>query len=352
MIKTLLKIILFNIGFFLVLSCQKESNLLIEPSVNEILKSNSTIASLIKRTAIRDGSKDNIIDRANCLSVELPIRVIANGVPLTINSEADYLLIENIFDEFSLDIDTLTIIFPIKISLSDFKIITIYNSDELQELAKECNGENENDDDIECVDFVYPINISIYNSSSQLTQTIVVQSDEQFYKLVEDIEDYYIVQINFPISVILYDGSTQTIADMSELEKAIEAADGMCDEDDDFNYNDDDCSTCSIEQANNLLLTCNWVVEDLKINDTDKTEQYSDLVFTFLNTGIVNVKKNGTLSSGTWNLSFSNNTIKLYLNIPNFQDFNFNWELNEINENNEFEFKVDNNSLKLDKNCN
>lgn len=352
MIKTLLKIILINIGLFLVLSCQKESTLLIEPPVNEILKSNSSVASLIKRTTIKDGSIDNIIDSANCLTVILPVNVIANGVPLTINSEADYLLIKNIFDEFSLDIDTLTIIFPIKISLSNFEIITVYNSNELQELAKECIGENEIDDDIECVDFVYPINISIYNTSSQLTQTIVVQSDEQFYKLVEDIEDYYIVQINFPISVILYDGSTQTIADMSELEKAIEAADGMCDEDDDYNYNDDDCSDCTLEQANNLLLTCNWVVDDLKINDIDKSEQYSDLVFTFLNTGIVNININGSLSSGTWDLSFSNNKIKLSLNIPNFQDFNFNWELKEINGNDEFEFKVDNNSLKLDKNCN
>lgn len=351
MMKTLLKIILLNVGFLLAISCQKESNLLIQPSSNEILKANSTVSSLALRTATNDGSKDNIIDSANCLSVQLPVNVTVNGVSLTINSEADYSLIENIFNEFDTDTDTLNIIFPIKITLSDFTIISVNNSNELNDLAEKCNGENEIDDDIECLDFVYPITFSIYNSSSQLSQTLVVQTDEQFYKLLEDIEDYYIVQINFPISVILYDGSAQAIANMGDLETAIEAADGMCDEDDDFDYNDDDCSPCTLEQTNDLILKCHWLVEKLEINDIDKTEQYSDLEFTFLNSGVVNISRNGSVFSGTWQLTSSNNTIKLNLNLPDFSIFNLNWELHEISDNNEFEFKIGENTLELEKTC-
>lgn len=351
MMKTLLKIILLNVGFLLAISCQKESNLLIQPSSNEILKANSTVSSLALRTATNDGSKDNIIDSANCLSVQLPVNVTVNGVSLTINSEADYSLIENIFNEFDTDTDTLNIIFPIKITLSNFTIISVNNSNELNDLAEKCNGENEIDDDIECLDFVYPITFSIYNSSSQLSQTLVVQTDEQFYKLLEDIEDYYIVQINFPISVILYDGSAQAIANMGDLETAIEAADGMCDEDDDFDYNDDDCSPCTLEQANDLILKCHWLVEKLEINDIDKTEQYSDLEFTFLNSGVVNISRNGSVFSGTWQLTSSNNTIKLNLNLPDFSIFNLNWELHEISDNNEFEFKIGENTLELEKTC-
>lgn len=345
MIKTLLKIILLNVGLFAIISCQNESNILIEPPSGEIIKANTTITSLLQRMVTHDGSKDNIIDDSDCLSVQLPVTVVANGVKLTINSEADYALIEVIFNESDDDKDTLNITFPITVILNDFSTIIVNNDDELEDLAEDCDEEN--DINIKCIDFVYPITFSIYNSSSQLSETLVVESDKQLYQLLENLEDYYIVQINFPISVILYDDLIQNIADMSELEKAIEAVDGMCDDDD-----DDDCSTCTIEQANDLLLTCNWVVEDLEINDIDKTKQYSDLVFTFLNTGIVTVKNNGVSSSGTWNLSFSNNTIKLYLNIANYQDFNLNWELKEIKENKEFKFKVDNNSLKLEKKCN
>ena len=351
MMKTLLKIVLLNVGFLLATACQKESNLLIQPSNNEILKANTNISSLALRTVTNDGSKDNIIDSANCLSVQLPVVVTVNGVSLTINSEADYLLIEDIFNEFDTDTDTLIIVFPIKIALSDFTIITVNNSNELNDLAEKCNIENEIDDDIECLDFVYPITFSIYNSSSQLSQTLVVQTDEQFYKLLEDIEDYYIVQINFPISVILYDGSSQAIATIGDLETAIETADGMCDEDDDFNYNDDDCSPCTLEQANDLILKCHWLVHYLEVNDADKTEQYSDLEFTFLNTGVINILRNGSVFYGTWQLASSDGAIKLNLNIPDFSIFNLNWELQEINDNNVFEFEIGENSLELEKTC-
>lgn len=230
MIKTLLKIMLLNLGFFATISCQNEHNLLIEPSSNEIIKANTTITSLLQRMVTHDGSKDNIIDNSDCLSVELPVTVVANGIELTINSETDYALIEAIFNESDDDTDTLNITFPIEIILNDFSNIIINNNDELEDLAKDCDEEN--DTDIECIDFVYPITFSIYNSSSQLSETLVVKSDEQLYELLEDLEDYYIIQINFPISLISDDETIQSITSMEELETAIKAADEICNDDD------------------------------------------------------------------------------------------------------------------------
>ncbi|MBK5210170.1 MAG: hypothetical protein JJE44_11820 [Flavobacteriaceae bacterium] len=230
MIKTLLKIMLLNLGFFATISCQNEHNLLIEPSSNEIIKANTTITSLLQRMVTHDGSKDNIIDNSDCLSVELPVTVVANGIELTINSETDYALIEAIFNESDDDTDTLNITFPIEIILNDFSNIIINNNDELEDLAKDCDEEN--DTDIECIDFVYPITFSIYNSSSQLSETLVVKSDEQLYELLEDLEDYYIIQINFPISLISEDETIQSITSMEELETAIKAADEICNDDD------------------------------------------------------------------------------------------------------------------------
>ncbi|MFA5297063.1 MAG: hypothetical protein WC389_02505 [Lutibacter sp.] len=229
MIKTLLKIILLNV-VFAIISCQNESNLLIEPSSGEIIKANTTITSLLQRMVTHEGSKDNIIDNSDCLNVELPVTVTANGIELTINSESDYALIEAIFNESDDDTDTLNITFPIKVILNDFSSIIVNNDDELEDLAKDCDEEN--DIDIECIDFVYPITFSIYNSSSQLSETLVVESDKQLYKLLEDLEDYYIVQINFPISVISDDETIQSITSMEELETAIKAADEICNDDD------------------------------------------------------------------------------------------------------------------------
>ena len=92
---------------------------LIETPNDDTLNPSSSVASVMKKVAMKDGSLDNIIDRANCLTVELPVTVIANGITLTINTTSDYNAIEAIFDDSFIDVDTLDIIFPINIILNE-----------------------------------------------------------------------------------------------------------------------------------------------------------------------------------------------------------------------------------------
>ena len=99
--KTLFK--LFTIIFFALLlftSCQDE--VIEETPVNEeeVLVANSALASSMRSTVTMDGSFDNIIDHANCLSIELPVTVVVNGLEIIIDSVEDYEVIEAIFDEF------------------------------------------------------------------------------------------------------------------------------------------------------------------------------------------------------------------------------------------------------------
>ena len=46
--------------------------------------------------------------------------------------------------------------------------LQINSLDELEDYADDCNDENEDDDDIECMDFVYPITASVFNSNNEL----------------------------------------------------------------------------------------------------------------------------------------------------------------------------------------
>lgn len=235
------KITFFLLGLFFIgfISCQNEISQTTQPTQNEVLTANSTITALVKNTVANDGSKDNIIDKASCVSIQLPVKVVVNGVEITVNSEADYEIIEANFNEFEEDDDELEIIFPIVILLSDFTEVSINNSDEMEGFVDDCGGENEMDDDIECIDFVYPVSFSIFDSANQLAETVTVINDEQFYKFVNDLEDYQIVQINFPLKVVLFDGTEQTINDMVMLETAIDNAKNKCDEDDDNDFDDD-----------------------------------------------------------------------------------------------------------------
>ncbi len=336
----------------LLFSCQKEVTTVIQPTQNKVLTPNTTVENLIQKTVTKDGSKDNIIDHASCISIQLPVTVIANGLEITINSDTDYAEIEAVFDQFDFDIDHLDIIFPVTIILSDYTEITINNIDELENYVDECGAENEMDDDIECVDFVYPITFSIFDAANELTDTISVENDEQFYLFLHDMNESDIVQINFPISVVLADGTEKIIENMNQLEDVIDGAKDMCNEDDNNDYNDDDCINCTVEQITEMLLTCSWIPDVVKINGQDNSEQYVNFLFTFNEDGTVIAENNGNQIQGTWVIDQTDNGILVKINFEGLTDFSFNWKLHEYNEDHsEIDFTLEENKLTLEKVC-
>ena len=133
---------------------------------------------------------------------------------IIVDSEEDFDTIEDIFDEFDDDIDELDFIFPITIILSDFTEMYINNATELETLIDDCPGENETDDDIECIDFQYPISYSVFNQNNELIETVTINNDQEHYDFIDNIDDSDIVSINFPLTLILSDGSTVTVTNI------------------------------------------------------------------------------------------------------------------------------------------
>ncbi|WP_457610508.1 hypothetical protein [Lutibacter sp.] len=359
--KTISKFLLLSLSIIVFISCQSEINSIEQSSESETLNAAAGVASLVQRTVSQDGSKDNIIDKASCITVTLPVTVSANGVEITVENESDLELIEQVFDEFDDDDDILEIAFPIVITLSDYTEITVNNIEELQNLASECKDENEVDDDIECIDFVYPITLSKYDANSQLIETIVVNSDMQFYALLNHLDDGNIISINFPITMKLYDGTEEIINNMDEMGNLMNDAEFMCDEDDDNDYDDDDCMYCTENQISELLQTCSWDIHKIIINDIDKTAQYTDFTFTFLEDGTVKTIIAEDYIYGTWELSTSQDGMGMgnqsqagkYINIyfENYPDFSFNWMVYGMNDDNEIDLRVNQNRLTLEKVC-
>ena len=322
-------ILIFSILLFS--SCRTEETELIEPSTEEALIANSSIANLIERVSILDGSIDNIIDRSNCFIVQLPVNVIVNGIEVTINTIDDYDVIEAIFDEFSDDTDILEIIFPITIILDDFTEVVINNLDELISFAATCSGENEIDDDIECIDFHYPIIASAFDPATGLIETITILNDEQFFELIGNLDEDIIITINFPISVTLWDGSVLVINNLIELQSVIESAINECDEDDDYDYDDDDCDDCSTTQLEDILTSCsNWAVDKLERSDNDLEDIYVGYLFNFYSDGTLEVDNDTTLYTGTWESNGTGNDITVTINVSGLPDFNDVWNLHEI----------------------
>jgi hypothetical protein len=333
-------------------SCQSEISTVKQPKQNKILAINTKAETLIKKTVTKDGSKDNIIDNASCISVQLPVTVVVNGLEIVISKETDYAEIETVFDQFDFDIDHLDIIFPITIILSDYTKVIIQNNDELLNYINKCGGENLPDDDIECVDFVYPISFSIFDSLNQLINTISIVNDEQFYLFLENMKESDIVQINFPVTVVLADGTEKSLENMDDLEHAIDNAQNTCNEDDNNDYNDDDCVNCTVEQVTEMLLTCSWMPDTVKINGQNNSEQYAYYILTFRGDGTVIAKDNNNQLAGTWVVEKTNTGILVKISIEGLSDFSFNWNLHEYNkDHSEIDLILEDNKLTLEKVC-
>lgn len=337
-------------------SCRTEEIQIINPPIENALVANSTVAKLMKNAVLKDGSHDNIIDKASCITVKLPVTVTVNSKEITINDEDGYEEIEAIFDLFDNDVDSIVISYPIEVILSDYTEKTVNSDEELQDLAKDCKGDNEGDDDIECLDFSYPLTAAVYNSKLELILTITIKDDKEMYKLIEDLGDYSAVTIEFPIKVILNGETYVYINNMQELEENLEAAKNSCDEDDDNDYNDDDCEDCTIDKLKEAFANCNeWIVDKLYLNETYFTDEYKNFVFTFNQDGKIKVNNDGTYSEGTWTASGEGEKIQVVVTIPDYEDFNGTWNLHEIKEVDSDEvtihLEVDGNHLRFKSQC-
>ncbi|PVW13399.1 hypothetical protein [Marixanthomonas spongiae] len=296
-------------------SCQKEeSEFIDETDQDETITTNSTLANLLLRTSQNPGGGDDIIDGNSCTQVKYPVTVIANGQEVVLESEADIALIQAIFDQFPNDTDTLEIVFPITLILKDFTEIEVNSQAELDALADACDG----DTAISCVDFVYSISFFVYNTENEQTTTVIINSDVELYLFLFNLDEDEVISIDFPISVILQDGSTVAINNNQELEDLLDNVD----------CNDDGEEELSEFEEN--LTTGNWYVTYF-FDDFDETGDFSGYEFTFATDNTAQATNGSTTIDGTWNLT-TGSTPKLDLffgaNDP-FDELDEDWELLE-----------------------
>ncbi|MEC7262910.1 MAG: hypothetical protein VXW38_04155 [Bacteroidota bacterium] len=329
-------------------SCQEEFEVVGGGTEEQPISASSSTAVLIEETCSHDGSFDNIVDGASCFAVQFPYTVEVNGVEVTIDSEIDLKQIEEIFDELDTDDDILNIAFPITITLADFSEITINNIDELQAMARECLEGGE-DDDIECIDFVYPITLFTFDLNNQQTGQVQVESDKGMRRFFAELGDNELVSIDFPITLKKHDGTEVVVENNAELAAALEMAKNECDEDDDNDYNDDDFTK---EELDAYLVACPWEVRQVIRNEVDSTEQYFEQIMTFTEDGNVVIGGNASVSlTGTWTTTTTDNGVYLSLNFETLVDFNIEGQVYELEEGVIKLYKDGGNRIVLKKRC-
>lgn len=309
-------------------SCQEEFEE-VGSDAQETIEADSSTAQLMINTASNDGSFDNIVDEASCIAVQFPYTVEIAGIQITIDSIEDLRLIEEIFDEFDDDEDILEIIFPITITLADFTEVVIESKEALRELAAECI-EGGDDDDIECIDFVYPITLFTFDIDGQQAGSVTINSDRELRRFFKDREEGEIISIDFPVTLKKFDGTEIQVSSNAELARVLEAAKDECDEDDDDDYNDDDFDA---ERFEEYLTECPWKIRELRRAGIDNIEQYPGVMLDFMENGqvaLTNMMNADVL--GSWSFEFTDEGPKVELDFGMLTDFNLVWYVYEIEE--------------------
>ncbi len=212
------------------IGCQREYLKISEPDKETTITANDPIVDLLLKVALKDGSFDNIIDRCNEISIKFPYSVKIKNEILEITSKKDA---ESVKAEYFQVRNSINIVYPVTIVFSDYTEIIISNTGELRKIQNQYNTTIE-DDDIECIDFIYPVEIALYDTVYQELVMMDVGGDRDLYNVFKEMNNT-IAEIEYPILMESSDGNTATIENNMELENVInEGANTGCDEEDDI----------------------------------------------------------------------------------------------------------------------
>ena len=338
-------IISFLFALFCFTSCQDEISEIENPNEQETIVPNSSLANLMSRTSANSGIADDILDGASCFSVELPVTIQLNDITITIETEVGLEQLEDLLNSISNEDNEIDFTFPITIIFSDYSEIVIENEDQLQTFVDEC-VDNQNDV-IECADFVYPISFSVFNSGFNLVDTVVIENDEALYFFLNELEDdenALIVSLNFPVTIVYANGETLEVNTNEALADAIENAEQFCDDDNDDCFED--------EVALNLV-ECPWDVYLYSNNDLENLD--GPYIFNFNEDGILTIEGITTeIHTTTWELNETELGLELHIESFYYYEAQFgNWLVVECDDD-ELKFEhltVDGTGLIFEQDC-
>ncbi|MBU2930199.1 hypothetical protein [Winogradskyella psychrotolerans] len=296
-------------------SCQDEITQIETPNDQETIVSNSTLANLMSRTIANFGAADDILDSSSCFSVELPVTIVVSDITIIIETPSDLQQLETLYNESSINDDFLDFVFPISIVFSDYSQIAIENEEELQSFISECASDQ--NDAIACVDFVYPISFSEFNSSFNLLDTVLIENDEALYNFLnglEDEENTVVVSLNFPVTLEYANGDTTEVNTNQELSDAIELAGEGCND-----------ANCTEESVALNLEDCQW-----KITTYSSFPEFVGIDLVFYSDDTFAIFQDGSTYNvvGSWSVISTDGESYVYLE-TDFEDLGGDWKIVE-----------------------
>ncbi|WP_081804682.1 LamG domain-containing protein [Dokdonia sp. PRO95] len=287
---------------------------------------NAQLMQLMHNVALNDGSHDDIIDRASCLELVLPVTVTINNADIIVNHTGDFETIAALFEQQG-NADDYTIDFPVTVITSTHDQVVVASQIALNELVEACGQTTQNDADIECVDFVYPFGFSTFDPEFTIANVVSVQSDRELLSFVNTVQGSNLVTaINFPIVMRAHDDTTQEMSSHSTLSSALVEASSSCEEDDTYHFEED---VCLESEVNDFLMSCYWQITSYNNEDT-----LSNYVFSFGTNNYLLYFDTNIIAEATWSTSAIASGVRLsFLDLPVLHtNIGGNWTVTQCDE--------------------
>lgn len=225
-------LILMVAGFLT--GCQEEFFEITEPDTDTAFASSDSIAGLILKVTLKDGSFDNMIDKCSEINIEFPYSVRVRNEIIEIQSPEE---LEALQEQLQQNSKSIKIVYPVTVSFSDYSTMVVSNNGELMRIQNRY-VHRKYDDDIECVDFKYPIDLDLYDTLFQRQEFRHVRNDKAFHGILKGKKDF-IFEIEYPVLMDISDSVTVEVNNNSELKHAIQNSIGTCDENDEVEFEED-----------------------------------------------------------------------------------------------------------------
>ena len=212
-------LLLLVVASGIVYSCQTDAE---SETITDALNRQSDLTVLLTRMSASDSLYSSVLDSTSCFKVKLPVEVIANGQQIAVNNVTNYADVEAIFNLSTVDRDQLTFVFPITIVYTDGAQVIVTSQSQYNTLVRTCNA-SINAINSNCISINYPLTIFGYNSSLQMENTYVINSNSQLYAMLLNLgaDSYY--SLSYPVSLNI-GGQELTVNNNTQLQLAINAA--------------------------------------------------------------------------------------------------------------------------------
>lgn len=180
-------------------------------------------------------------------------------------------------------------------------------------------SDNNGTTSIDCIDFVYPLTFFIYNSNQQQTGTATVNSDGELLALLLSLENGTYLALQFPITVVLKDGTSMHVNNNAELVTLIT-----------------DCVSNGggfPPDFESILTSGSWYVTYFFDNE-DETIDFAGYEFTFATNNTAQAVSTSNTINGTWSLTNSNTPdLNLFFgNTDPFDELDEDWDIIEATQ--------------------